>query len=347
MLSALFFGLTLLTSHTAKLSTPILLLILSFAFFDHLKKIGGRIIILSVLIGLIFAIPITGSIVEGKITRLTTLSIFSYQSGLPLFQSIANRWFSVYSASTLFIKGDTNPQHTAPNTGPLLFLDGIFMLVGLITLIRKGTSFQNFFIFSTLFLLSLPSILTIEKVNLERILPVFIPMIILVALGINRLTKFLLAVFTLLYLLNFVYFLDQYFIHGPKKNDAWQYGYKQIVQKVTPLQSKYEQIIVEQSLEQPYIFFLFYQKYDPQKYQQIVSRVFIPNQEGKDMGLVSGIDNIKFEKVDWQKKIEKTALYVLPVYKLEQQSKFYKSFKVSDEVKDLNGFPLFKIIKNI
>lgn len=355
-LSALFFGLTLLTAHTAKLSTPLLLLVLSFASFDSLKRIGSKVVLISILIGLVFVIPVGLSIIEGKITRLTTLSIFSYQSGLPLFQSIANRWFNLYSASTLFIKGDTNPQHTAPNTGPLLLLDSMLMLAGAITLIRKGTSFQNFFVFSTLFLLSLPSALTIEKVNLERILPIFIPIIILISIGIDRLlesfkyrsTKILLAIFILFYLLNFVYFMDQYFIHGPKKNDAWQYGYKGIFEKINKAFLSEDEVVVQQSLEQPYIFLLFYQKYDPQNYQSIVDKVFIPNKEGKDMGLVSDIGSIKFSDINWSKtKPSPKTIFVMPNFKLNQQSKFYQNYDVIDEVIDLNGFPLFKIVKTI
>lgn len=355
VLSAIFFGLTLLTSHTAKLSTPILLLILAVSFFKSLKKISIKFILLSFLIGLIFAVPVGLSIIEGKITRLTTLSIFSYESGYPLIQSISNRWFSLYSPSILFIKGDTNPQHGAPGTGPFLLLDSILLMLGVISLIRKGTFAQKFFIFSSALFLSSPSVLTIEKVNFERVLPVFIPIIILVSLGLDGLlgnlkdkkyTKIIWPFFISVYLLNYVYFLDSYFIHGHKKNDAWQVGYKQIFEKVKPFKSR--EIIVEQSLEQPYIFLLFYQKYDPVKYQSIVDKVFIENKEGKDMGSVSNIENIKFADIDWSKeKPQPKTIFAMPIYKLNQQSQFFSDYKEIDEVKDLNGFPLFKIVEII
>lgn len=357
LLSAVFFGMTLSTAHTAKLSTPIILVVLLIAYYKQVKKISLKLIFLAILIGIILTIPTGLSFVQGKITRITTLSIFSYhENATSTFQSIANRWFSLYSASTLFIKGDTNPQHTAPNTGPLLFLDSIFAVAGIIRIIRNGTYKQNIFIWFGLTLLSLPSALTIEKANFERVLPMFIPMLIVVSLGIESLwenvqkfksyIKPILIISIFLYLLNYIYFLDQYFIHGSKKNDAWQYGYKQIVEKITPIKKNYQSIVVHQSLEHPYVFFLFYQKYDPIKYQGIVEDVFIPNKEGKDMGLVSKIDNIQFEDIDWSKNkpLPKT-LYVMPVYKLDHESKFYSLYKIVDEVKDLNGFPLFRIVK--
>ena len=302
----------------------------------------------------IFSIPVGLSFIEGKIARLTTLSIFSYQSGLPLVQSIANRWFSLYSGSTLFIRGDTNPQHTAPNTGAFLLLDNILLIVGTITLIKKGTLIQKFFVFSGLLLLPFPSALTIEKVNLERVLPLFIPTIIIISIGINsfwdvftkRFAKIILPIFIFIYLLNYLYFLDQYFIHGPKKNDAWQYGYKEIFHKISNF--KNDEIVVQQSLEHPYIFFLFYQRYDPLKYQQISGQVFIPNKEGKDMGLVSRIDNIEFMDIDWSKiKPKSKTIFAMPTFKLEQNSKFYDDYNMIDEVRDLNGFPIFKIVQTL
>lgn len=352
LLSAIFFGLTLICSHGAKFSTPAILAILISVFFKQFKKIPRRIFLLSFLTIILFSIPVVLSFAQGKVTRLTTLSIFSYPQDFT--KAILSRWMSLYSIKTIFVKGDLNPQHGAPDMGPFLLMDALFLLLGFVKMIRIGFTKQTFFILSLLFLLALPSALTIEKANFERVITLFIPFIIIEALGINvfwekaRKKRWLLTVVIALYITNYIYFLDQYLIHGPKKNDAWQYGYKQIVEKVTPLQAKYQQIVVQQSLEQPYIFFLFYQKYDPEKYQKNVKEVFVPNKEDKDMGLVSRVENVQFVDIDWSiMKPASGMLYVMPVYKLEQQSKYYSSYKFVDEIKDLNGFPLFKIIETI
>lgn len=355
--SSIFFGLTLFTSHTAKLSSPIILLLLLLAFYKKLKVIPIKYIFISILIGLIFTFPIIFSFIEGKVARITTVSIFSYYDDpKSIIQSVVDRLFNLYSGSTLFIRGDGNPQHTPPNTGPFLFIDVILFVFGVISLLKKGTRVQNFFIWSLLFLLSLPSVLTIEKINLERILPEFIPMILIVALGASYLWdslskykkkfKIILPFILLLYLINYGVFFDEYFVHGSKKNDAWQYGYKQIVEKSRLFKDK--QIIVQQSLEQPYIFFLFYQQYDPRKYQSFVNDVFIPNKEGKDMGLVSRIDNISFKYINWlEEKPRSRIIYIMPTYKLKEQSKYDSEYEELDEVKDPNGFSLLKIVKTI
>lgn len=318
-LSALFFGLTLLTSHTAKLSTPIIFIILFIAYFKQVKKVSLKIVYLSVIIFLFFTIPVALSFIQGKVARLQTLSIFSYNlSAQDTFHSIATRWFSLYSPSTLFLKGDINPQHTPPNTGPLLLLDSIVLILGAKTLIRRGSKQQNIFIWSSLFLLSLSSILTIEKINFERVLPMFIPLLILTSIGINSLwnqKKIVVLIFIIFYVLNYLYFLDQYFVHAQKKNDAWQYGYKQVIEKLKPIKQNYQKIIVQQTLEYPYIFFLFYNLKD---------------------------EKIEFSDIDWStQKPQQNYLYVMPQYKLDQQSSFYR---VIDEVKDLNGFSRFIIV---
>lgn len=348
-LSSLFFGLTLLCSHGAKFTTPVIVLLLILIFFKEFKRIPRQSIIISLLILVIFSVPIALSFGEGKVSRLATLSIFSYPQDFT--KAILSRWMSLYSVKTLFIKGDLNPQHGAPDMGPFLLMDAIFLLLGFIKLIKLGFKREVVFILSLLILLAVPSAFTIEKANFERVPTLFIPFLLIAALGLSSFwdkigkKKWLLVSVIVLYITNYVYFLDQYFIHNPKKNDAWQYGYKQIAEKVTPIQANYRQVIVQKSLEQPHIFFLFYQKYDPQNYQKVIKDIFVPNPEGKDMGTVSQIDNIKFADINWKEKVESKTLYVMPKYLLDSQSKFYNQFKEIDTVYDLNGFPLFKLVE--
>lgn len=358
VVSAIFFGLTLISSHGAKFSTPVIIGLLVITYFKDFKRIHFKYTLSAGFIILLFLIPVIFSFAQGKVSRLTTLSIFSYPSGsewpvVYYTKAILSRWLSIYSIKTLFLRGDLNPQHSAPDTAPFLLMDGLFLFLGFITLIRTGYIKRPFFILSLLVLLALPSALTIEKANFERVLTLFIPFLVIEALGVTyfwekgRRKRWLLAVVIGLYITNYVYFLDQYFVHGPKKNDAWQYGYKQIVEKVTPLQAKFRQVIVQQSLEQPYIFFLFYQKYDPQKYQQMAGQVFTPNEEGKDMGTVESIGNIKFADINWKEKPESKTLFVMPKYLLGRESKVYSSFKEVDTVYDLNGFPIFALVETI
>jgi hypothetical protein len=71
----------------------------------------------------------------------------------------------------------------------------------------------------------------------------------------------------LIIILNFGYYIHQYYIHGPIDYALeWQYGHEQVVNTVKTLQPKYDKVIVSTSLDEPYMFFLYYLRYDPAKY---------------------------------------------------------------------------------
>jgi hypothetical protein len=102
-------------------------------------------------------------------------------------------------------------------------------------------------------------------------------------------------------LFNFAYYLDMYFVQqNPEYSEYWQYGYKEAVALTETLKAKYQKVVVSTTLDESYMFFLFYTKYDPAKY------------------LASGgtqtdrhFDKYEFRKIDWaHEKFDGTTLYV-------------------------------------
>ena len=77
----------------------------------------------------------------------------------------------------------------------------------------------------------------------------------------------MLSVGVFIIILNFGYYLHQYYIHGPIDYALeWQYGHELVVNTVKTIQPKYNKVIVSTSLDEPYMFFLYYLRYDPAKY---------------------------------------------------------------------------------
>jgi 4-amino-4-deoxy-L-arabinose transferase-like glycosyltransferase len=71
----------------------------------------------------------------------------------------------------------------------------------------------------------------------------------------------------ILMVLNFLYYLHQYYVHTPIDYALeWQYGHEQVVENVKAMQKNFDKVIVSTTLDQPYIFFLYYLQYDPAKY---------------------------------------------------------------------------------
>lgn len=73
-------------------------------------------------------------------------------------------------------------------------------------------------------------------------------------------------VFLILYLHN--YYSHYLFDHS----SFWQYGYKEAVLESKKLDNKFARILVDGTLEQAYIYWLFYNQFDPNTYQQTGSK---------------------------------------------------------------------------
>lgn len=293
-----------------------------------------RSIVIALVLGLVISLPILFSLFQGKAGRLKVFSVFSYKrpaeylskqlelgqtdfgsveyylfysESLNMLRGVMGRWFNHFSGRFLFFEGDwQNPRHSAPNHGMLLLADMIFLTMGLIILVRNKSGAARF-ILLWLILAPLPAVLSRDQVQAVRALNIVIPITITIAAGMDSTIVWLkekkllgkLGILTIsgMYMASFIYFLDAYFIHQPVHNASyWKYGFKQIAEFVYPQADKYSTVYVEQSYDQPYIYFLFYSRYDPARYQ---AQAKIKDSEYGDVGLVYGYDNYCFCDLDW------------------------------------------------
>lgn len=377
--SAFFFALTLITYQGAKLSTAIVLVILGILYFKDVIKIEKKTLVTAFFIGLLISLPILLGFFQGKTGRLEVFSIFSYQrptdylqqfldqgeekvgslsyylfhsEGLNFKRAILGRWFNHYSGRFLFFEGDwQNPRHSAPYTGMFVLTDLLLIIAGFIALVRLRSK-GSLFIFLWLLLAPLPAALSRDQVHAVRSYNMLIPLVLMSSFGllflfnkISKHKKVILGGIIVIYLANYVYFLDAYFVHLSKHDSRyWRYGYKQIVETITPIQSDYEVIKVQQSYAQPYIYLLFYQKYSPAKYQ---AQAKLKESETGDVGQVERLDNIYFAPIDWSvNRGEKGSLFVADTIKIPiEDSSDPEQFKLIKEINYLDGIPAFRIIE--
>lgn len=367
---------TLITYQGAKLSTGIVVFLLGVLYFKKLVKVKKKILGVSLVVGFLVTLPIILSFFQGQTGRLAVFSLFSYkrpesyivdflnQGGekiggvsyylyhsekLDYLRGILTRYFNHFSVRFLFFEGDwQNPRHSPPNMGMFLVLDLVLVVAGIVGIIRKKITAEILFIGFWLILAPLPSVLSRDQVHAVRSYNLVIPFVFIMTQGVYLLiTKYrkLIYIFLVLYIFNYLYFLDAYFVHLPRHNsEYWDYGYKQAVQEITSIQSNYKVIKFEQSYNQPYIYFLFFRKYDPAKYQR--QSHLIENKYG-DVGLVDKLDNISFVQVDWPRdRGEKGTLFVADPKTIPfDDSKDPNKYKTIDEVKYLNGQTAFRIVE--
>jgi len=240
---------------------------------------------------------------------------------------IANGYLSHLDLNWLFIKGDI-ARHHAPGMGLMYLVELPFLLIGIYILIFSNFSkaIKTFMILWFL-IVPIPASITNDIPHAVRTIN-FLPILqILTAIGIIsvlqkifppqrdpasggtnlRLRYLISSLFFLFFIFNFLYYLNQYFVQQNYFHARyWQYGYKDIVDYVANVQKDYKKIIVSNAatMDQSYMFFLFYLKYDPHKYL---------SEGGTLTGEIEGknrFDNFEFKKFNYYEENESNILLI-------------------------------------
>ena len=193
-------------------------------------------------------------------------------------KTVVSGYISHFNLNWLFITGDIE-RHHAPNMGLLYLFELPFLLIGIYLLF-----FGNFdkkaklTIFAIFLIAPIPASITsgvphaVRTINFLPSFQIFTALGIIAALGWARNFRFakLLVTGALLFaVFNIFYFLNQYFAQqNYYYSEAWQYGWQETVDYVKTIESRYDKVVVsnDRPLDQSYIFFLYYLKYDPKRY---------------------------------------------------------------------------------
>jgi len=321
LLSSITFGLSLYTYQAGKMISLFLVTIL---FFINLKQINFKKFIINFIIPLsLFSLPVLfGLLFNSNANRLKVISIFSYtrsqaekqsiisESNLldyklfhdqPIFfiRNILFRYFNHFSPNFLAFEGDwQNARHSAPYIGVLLYPSLVFLFLGIFfALSRSKIDKLNLFFLFWLLVAPIPAALTRDEIQSVRAMSLVVPLTYFSSLGIffflEKYHHFLIKILlTIVYLVSFFYYCDLYLNHMVTKNPIdFLYGYKEAANYVVKNQSRFQKIYFTDYYGQPYIYYLFYSKYQPKNYQNQAKL----EDNSLDTGKVNKIDNIKFE----------------------------------------------------
>lgn len=331
----LSFAFSIYTYHTPRVVIPLLGLFLLYFYRKPLFK-NLKWLVISGIIGGILMVPFILSLLGPAVSaRFSGVSLFSdigpywrvnYLRGehkntnsLPV-RIIHNRpvnyalklsqnWLSHFDGTYLFILGDRIKRSNSPDMGEMYLFDLIFLLSGTYFFIKiRPKNYQ--FIFFWLLVAPLAASLTFQTPNALRAHNMIIPLVIISAYGFYNLIIFLkekfplilFSVFCFLFSVaivwNTAYFFHQYFIHYPKTYpEAWEYGIKDLVSYLRPIKDNYSKIYVTEQYDQPYILFLFYLQYPPEKFQK---EAILTPRDKFGFSTVRDFDNFHFERIDWK-----------------------------------------------
>ena len=302
--SILSFVLAMNTFNSARIVVPLLGILVIIVFHKKLLK-HIKVSVISLILGVVLLVPLISFMVSPQAKlRFNEVNIFTDIGVIDRTnQEIKNDNNSIFSKvlhnrrfaygveyihhyldnlapQFLFIKGDGNPKFSLQDVGQLYIWEIPFFVGGIILLFRKRE--KHWWLVPLWLLIGIvPAGFARETphaLRIESALPTFQ---IFTAIGLYYFTKYLLKlknkrmgigslyVLGLIILFGFVYFVQNYFFHYSHEfSGEWQYGYKESIAYVSSVQNKYKDVYITESLGRPYVYYLFYQKYDPVTFRQ-------------------------------------------------------------------------------
>jgi len=257
------------------------------------------------------------------------------------------RYFNHFSPRFLAFEGDwASPRHSAPYFGMIGHLNFLLFLFGLGLFLReKRSRKENLFVY-WLLIAPLPAALSRDIISGVRSLFMVIPLAFFIGYGLNWLLKkqnkffFLGIVFFLI--LDLAYHQNLYFEHMVKRRPKdWLYGYKETIGLVKEKQDGFEKVVISDFYGQPYIYYLFYTQYSPEKYQRQAN--LNENQFG-DVGKVEKIDNFLFRPISWETDIQKEDILMVASSEEVLRSSLIRGQEVYSQLvplAEINKQPMF------
>ena len=232
--------------------------------------------------------------------------------------SFLGHYLDHFSADFLFINGDPLIRNKTPETGQFFVVSAIFLLIGLISLINFKSKLKYLLI---IWMLAAPlaSSLTYQTPSALRALSMVVPLSLIMGYGALKFlhilslkpAKFFVSIIILsLISFEFIHYLENYYIHSPKRYPlAWEYGFKEMIQKLSLYEDDYNSIVITDRYDQPYILTLFYKQYDPEKFQP---QAVLSERDKFNFGTVRSFDKYRFETTNYLDiKKNKDTLYVV------------------------------------
>ncbi len=208
-----------------------------------------------------------------------------------------------FNPEFLFINGDEVIRNKVPEVGEFYLIEALFLVVGLFSLVGFKSEHKKLLI-SWIMVAPLASSLTFQTPNALRSFSLVVPLILVAGFGFWAIINWLkntwkifgVVMFSVILTFECVHYLESYYVHYPKKYPvAWEYGFKQMVPRLESLQNSYNKIVITDTYDQPYILVLFFEKYNPAKYQV---QAHLTERDKFNFGTIRSFDKYEFRQIN-------------------------------------------------
>ena len=327
--------LSLYTYHAARVIVPLLVFGLLLTYWKEVRE-NLKLYLLAGVVGLILIAPLVKDFSKGQMaSRAAGVGLFADTGPLARIQeqrgehlnyqglaakvlhnkavnyglAFAKNWLEHYEGNFLFVSGDVIQRNKVPETGQMYLLDIVFLLAGFVFIAKKSKGWAPILIW--LLVAPVGAALTFQSPHALRAQNMVIPLVIISAYGLISLSQALHSIFdkkvlniifvTFLVFIGIGYarYLQMYWVHMAKEYPfSSQYGVKELVSYVEENKDKFKKVWVTDRYDQPYILFLFYTKYSPQKFQK--EHALSPRDK-YGFSTVRDFDKYHFEAIDFDR----------------------------------------------
>lgn len=304
LLAYICFAVTITLYQAPRAFVPMLIPILFTVFSSKTKK---NIFKNAVLYLLLIVLPLAFILTSEKLSlRINTVSVFSSQEtqlkleeqireeGVQQTNPIITRSFHnkpvyyskqflenyfIHLSYNFFFTDNAFPdRYRVPNTSLLFILQLPLIIAGIWFMLNNEQKKAMFFL-AWMLLSPVGSALAFDDIpNMQRTLFILPAILTFSAYGLAYIVlslkkrKLAQRAFTIIVVLVFTFefsmYLRQYHLHAPVYRPWYRHdGYKELIQKVNHYSKSYEKTVITDRESAPTIFFLFFNKYDPRKFQ--------------------------------------------------------------------------------
>ncbi|MBN1889214.1 MAG: glycosyltransferase family 39 protein [Thermoflexales bacterium] len=278
------FGLSFYTYNTTQAFTPLMLAVCGLIFARTLWQHRHLSLATTAVLAVVSA-PLLYAHTNTPYAQNRLDAVTVFEAGKPLLQSfslVVRQWLGHFSPDYLFLHGDAHLVLHPAGFGQLYLVEAILLPLGALTMVlRQATRRAGLLLLAWLALGAVPAALTTQDMgsahSLRGMLGVPAFAILsgqgFMALGNTHRIKPSLRTIGLgalagLLALNAGIVLHHYFVIYPIQSAlAYEYGIKQAVDYITIHEDEYDTIVLTDWISQPHIFAVYFQRYDPQRFQ--------------------------------------------------------------------------------
>ena len=293
MIAIIVWSLSIYSSYTNKILAPLSILgIMVFfrdiVFHNSYRKflLIGVILALAIQIPNLFLIFTKSFIVKSSISFSENILYQYSQSNflLPGFivlpylyvREFFSQYLTYFSLRSLFWDGDPLLFRSIPGLSVFYSWLSIPYLVGLFQLCKNYSKLNYKFILFITIVSPIPAAFTKDPFWTYRAIPLLLPMIIIIIIGINKLISFripfLKSLCLVLFCISAIYLWQGFFVLLPyERAKDWQYGYSQLVKEITSRPNEFF-VINNSSNGSTYLELAFFLKLDPRVLQNSVDQ---------------------------------------------------------------------------